>query len=274
MEKNISYLLLKRVNSEIEFLPRIQELTAQIERLTDNSRSLKSYEALEEWAKDSDLMHFVEKTLKECDDLPNLQQRDYKAYMIMLALSPNSYIVAFLLDHLVNGYIRNFQIEELLFFSDMLRLVNPGRRLTNGVYNGVCYFFYDQRRDVFQRRDCRITDSQFRHAERNMPELGRRTFKMNVEIKGYRVYSVQELALLCNMEYGAFRKKFRQVFGISAGTWIENERIEDIKYLLYSTRHSLEEVAIQAGFSSASSLSNYCVKHLHHPPGRIREMNN
>lgn len=272
MMPEITPLLWKRAEAYPDILPRVVELSHQIQQLSKNSRSLRSYVVLQEYSKDIPLMHFVEETLKECDELPCLQQSDYKAYMMLLALSPDSYIVAFLYDHIVTGYIENFRIEELLFFTDLLREINPGRNLLNGVFNAVCYFFYDQQRNVFQRRDCRITDSQFRRAERNMPELGKRTFKMNVEIKGYRVYTVQELALLCNMEYGAFRKKFLKEFGITAGNWVKNERIEDVKYLLCSTRHPLEDVAIRAGFSSASSLSNYCVKHLHQPPGRIREI--
>lgn len=272
MIPEITTLLLKRAEAYPDLLPRVQDISLQILQLSKDSRSLRSYVVLQEYSKDNPLMHFVEETLKECGELPGLHQPDYKAYMMLLALSPDSDIVEFLYEPIITSYIQHFRIEELLFFTDLLREINPERALLNGVFNCVCYFFYEQRREVLNNRECRITDEQFRHAERNMPELGKRTFKMNVEIKGYRVYKVQELALLCNMEYGAFRKKFHQVFGMTAGTWIEKERIEDIKYLLCSTCHSLDEVATRTGFSSTSSFSNYCVKHLQQPPGRIREM--
>lgn len=218
MIHEITPLLLHRTQAYPDLMPRVQDISLQIRQVSKDNRSLRSYVVLQEYSKDIPLMHFVEETLKECGELPALQQSDHKAYMMLLALSPDSDIVEFLHEHIITSYIQNFRIEELLFFTDLLREINPGRALLNGMFNSVCYFFYEQRREVLNNRKCRITDEQFRHAERNMPELGRRTFKMNVEIKGYRVYKVQELALLCNMEYGAFRKKFHQVFGMTAGT--------------------------------------------------------
>lgn len=188
MTSTLSNLLRKRTEAHPDFLPRVLELSFQIEQLSKNSRSLRSYVVLQEYSKDIPLMHFVEETLKECDELPCLQQPDYKAYMMLLALSPDSYIVAFLYDHIVTEYIQNFRIDELLFFTDLLREINLGRNLLNGVFNAVCYFFYDQRRNVLNNREFRITDEQFRYAEHNISELGKRTFKMNVEIKGYGVY--------------------------------------------------------------------------------------
>lgn len=271
MMPEITPLLRKRAETYPDLLPRVVELSHQIQQLSKNSRSLRSYVVLQEYSKDIPLMHFVEDTLKECDDLPGLQQPDYKAYITLLALSPDSYIVAFLLDYLVNGYIRHFRVDELLFFTDLLREINPGRNLLNGVFNGVCYFFHNQRREVLNNRECRLTDTQFRHAERNMPELGSRSFRMEVEIKAYGVYTVKELAERCGMEYGSFRKRFLKEFGITAGNWIEAQRIEDIKMMLRADRCPLTEIAIRSGFTSPSSFNDFCVKHLAFTPGELRK---
>lgn len=271
MIPTISNLLLQRAEAYPDLLPQVQDLSLQIKRLNKSNCSLKSYVALQEYFNDIPLMHFVEDTLRECDDLPNLQQPDYKAYVTLLALSPDSYIVAFLLDYLVNGYIRHFRVDELLFFTDLLREINPGRNLLNGVFNGVCYFFYDQRREVLKNRQRRLTDEQFRYAERNMPELGNRSFRMEVEIKAYGVYTVQELAEKCGMEYGSFRKRFLKEFGITAGNWIEAQRIEDIKMMLRADRCPLTEIAIRTGFTSPSSFNDFCVKHLALTPGELRK---
>lgn len=267
----ISDLLLSRAGDYPDLLPRMRKLAAEIGQLTKSNRQLSDYEVLEERAKDTGLLRFITSTLETWDELPDLRQKDYRAYMMLIALSHDSRVVAFLLDYLTFAYIRNYRVEELLLFSDILYLLNARNTLLNGLYNFVCEFFRKERRDVMKRRDRYITDKQFARAEGNMPHLGKRPFRENVEIKARGVYSVKELAHRCGVAYGTFRQKFAREFGVPPGSWINKQRIADIKYLLQSTSLTLAEIAKETGFATPSSFNHYCVKHLHFPPGKLRE---
>lgn len=271
METELSNFLLKSAKAHPDLLPRMKKLAAEIGELTEGSRELSDYEVLEERAKDTGLLRFITSTLETWEELPGLRQKDYRAYMMLIALSHDSRVVAFLLDYLTFAYIRDYRVEELLLFSDILYLLNARNTLLNGLYNFVCYFFREERRDVMKRRDRYITDKQFARAEGNMPHLGKRPFREEVGIKARGVYSVKELAHGCGMAYGTFRQKFAREFGVFPGSWINEQRIADIKYLLQSTSLTLAEIAKKTGFATPSSFDHYCVKHLHFPPGKLRE---
>lgn len=269
----ISDLLVSRAGDHPDLLPRMRKLAAEIGQLTKSSRQLSDYEVLEERAKDTELLRFITSTLETWDELPDLRQKDYRAYMMLIALSHDSRVVAFLLDYLTFAYIRNYRVEELLLFSDILYLLNARNTLLNGLYNFVCEFFCEQRRNAVKGRGYRITDEQFLHAERNLPHMGYRTFKMEVEIKGNGVYEVKELVRRCNMSYATFNRKFKEIFGINAGNWIEEQRKEDIKYLLRLSNLTLAEIASKTGFTSTSTFNDFCMKHFKLPPGKLRELN-
>lgn len=267
----ISDLLLSQTENRPDIQPRMRKLVAEIKYLIENSRSLATYEILEERAKDTDLLRFVTSTIEANGELPTLKQRDYQAYIMLIALSQDSHVVAFLLDYLTFAYIRNYQVEELLLLSDVLYLLNSRNVLLNGLYNFVCIFFRDERRDVTKRRERRISDQEFARAERNMPHMGARSFMENVRIKACGVFTVKELSQECGMASGCFYRKFKKEFGVTPGSWMDAQRIADIKYLLHSTTLTLTEIAKRTGFATPSSLNHYCVKHLHFTPGKLRE---
>ena len=141
----ISDLLLSQTENRPDIQPRMRKLVAEIKYLIENSRSLATYEVLEERAKDTELLRFVTSTIQAYGELPTLKQRDYQAYIMLIALSQDSHVVAFLLDYLTFAYIRNYQLEELLLLSDVLYLLNSRNVLLNGLYNFVCKFFRDER---------------------------------------------------------------------------------------------------------------------------------
>lgn len=271
MYMEISDLLLSQADNYPQLQPRMEKLVAEIKYLVESSQPLAAYEVLEERAKDTELLRFVTSTIEAHGELPTLKQRDYPAYMMLIALSQDSHVVAFLLDYLTFAYIRNYQVEELLLLSDVLYLLNSRNVLLNGLYNFVCKFFRDERRDVTKRGERRISDQEFARAERNMPHMGERSFMENVRIKACGVYTVKELARECGMAAGSFYRRFEKEFGVTPGSWMDAQRIADIKYLLHSTTLTLTEIAKRTGFATPSSLSHYCVKHLHFTPGKLRE---
>lgn len=211
----ISDLLLSQTENRPDIQPRMRKLVAEIKYLIENSRSLATYEVLEERAKDTDLLHFVTSTIEAYGELPTLKQRDYQAYIMLIALSQDSHVVVFLLDYLTFAYIRNYQLEELLLLSYVLYLLNSRNVLLNGLYNFVCKFFRDEQRNVTKRRERRISDQEFARAERNMPHMGTQSFMENVRIKACGVFTVKELAQECGMVSGCFYRKFKKDFDVT-----------------------------------------------------------
>ena len=249
----------------------MQELAEKIQWLANNSRSLKELETLEPFAGNSELLRFVTDSLKESGELLTLEQKDYKAYIFLLAYCPEDFAFFYLKEKLVVPYIEQNKLDELLSFTDMLRQVFDNHRYLSGVYNWVCDYFFQARREAYHGKGSYITDTQFRRAERNLKYLRQRSFREMVQIKGYKVYSPTILAKCCDMEYRSFRRRFRAEFGKTLCKWIREQRVKEITYLLEYTDKRLLEIAEDTGFSSTSNLNDFCVKYMLGTPGVLRK---
>lgn len=269
--KTITGFLLSKAAERPEILPPVQELADKIQWLVNNSRSLKELETLEQFAGNSELLRFVTNSLKESGELPTLEQQDYKTYIFLLAYCPEDFAFFYLKENLVIPYIEQNKLDELLFFTDMLRLVFDNHRYLSGVYNWVCDYFFQARREVYHGKGSHITDEQFRRVERNLKYLRQRSFREMVQIKGYKVYSPTVLAKCCNMEYRSFRRRFKAEFEKTLCQWIREQRVKEIAYLLKYTDKRLLEIAEDTGFSSASNLNDFCVKYMLGTPGVLRK---
>ena len=98
--KTITGFLLSKAAERPEILPPVQELADKIEWLVNNSRSLKELETLEQFAGNSELLHFVTNSLKESGELPTLEQQDYKTYIFLLAYCPEDFAFFYLKETL------------------------------------------------------------------------------------------------------------------------------------------------------------------------------
>ena len=270
MQTSTTFLLSKATEYP-DILPSMQELADKIQWLANNSRSLKELEILEPFAGNSELLRFVTDSLKENVELLTLELRDYKAYIFLLAYCPQDFAFFYLKENLVVPYIEKNKLDELLFFTDMLRQVFDNHRYLSGVYNWVCDYFFQARREVYHGKGSHITDAQFRHAERNLKYLRQRSFREMVQIKGYKVYSPTVLAKCCGMEYHSFRRRFKAEFGKTPCQWIREQRVKEITYLLEYTDKRLLEIAENTGFSSPSNLNDFCVKYMLGTPGMLRK---
>lgn len=267
----INTFLLLQVSEYPALLPRMQELADKIQWLVNNSRSLKELEALESFAGDNELLRFIVDSLKSGKEIPMLEQQDYKAYIFLLAYCPEDFAFFYLKENLVVPYIEQNKLDELLFFTDMLRQVFDNHRYLSGVYNWVCDYFFQVRLEVYHGKGSHITDAQFRRAERNLKYLRQRSFREMVQIKGYKVYLPTALAERCGMEYHSFRRRFRVEFGKTLCQWIREQRVKEITYLLEYTDKRLLEIADETGFSSPANLNDFCVKYILGTPGALRK---
>lgn len=269
--QTITSFLLSKAAEHQDILPSMQELADKIQWLANNSRSLIELETIETAAGNHELLHFITDCLKESDELPTLEQKDYKAYIFLLAYCPQDFAFFYLKENLVVPYIEQNRLDELLFFTDMLRQVFDNHRYLSGVYNWVCDYFFQARRQVYHGKGSHITDAQFKRVERNLKYLRQRSFREMVQIKGYRVFSATALAECCDMEYRSFRRRFKAEFGKTLCQWIREQRVREITYLLTYTEKTLLEIADEMGFSSPANLNDFCVKYMLGTPGELRK---
>lgn len=268
MEKQITSLLLAN-NPGNGLTLRIKELDDKVKWLLRNNRNMDNYLELEPFSKDGELCEYICGTLKALPEVPTIAEyKDYKEIIILLGLSTTHYQI---LDELAEQHRHRDDVPELLVYCDALHRMRPGRQRLCNVYNTVCYAFHRLRLHPVKDSTLLITEKELLHAERMLPELGKQTFVEMVRLKGYKVYDAQKLAEKCGMEYGAFRRKLKNMTGYTTSQWVKIERARDVEHYLKNTNLTLTEVAFATGFASTSNLNDFCKDYLLGTPGEIRK---
>ncbi len=103
------------------------------------------------------------------------------------------------------------------------------------------------------------------------PLLGGNSRFMDFVLKNYRkIRTVREFAALYNCSISNFEKKFRYTFGISPYRWMSQKRTSEIYQEIISTDKSMSQIAEEQKFLSLPQFTDYCKKHLGHPPRKLR----
>lgn len=268
MEKQIISLLVAN-NPGNDLTLRVRELYDKMQWLRHNNRNMDNYLELEPFSKDSELCGYICDTLKALSEVPTIAEyKDYKAIIILLGLSTTHYQI---LDKLAKQHHNRNDIPELLTYCDALHWMSPGRQHLYNVYNTVCHAFHSLRQHPVKDNTLLITEKELRHAERMLPELGKRTFIAMVRLKGYKVFDAKKLAEACGMECGSFCRKLKKMTGYTTSQWVRIERAKYVEHYLKNTNLTLTEIAFATGFSSTSNLNDFCKDYLLDTPGEIRK---
>lgn len=97
------------------------------------------------------------------------------------------------------------------------------------------------------------------------------TFASFVLNNWHGVKSVQELAGLSHYCETGFRKKFRQVFGISPYKWIQQKRSARLYYEIVNNKKPFKLIAEEYGFKSIQHFNEYCNRYFKCTPGALRK---
>lgn len=84
-------------------------------------------------------------------------------------------------------------------------------------------------------------------------------------------HSLDELARHSKMSRRTFTRQFYKATGVSVGEWLLSERIQRSQELLESTALSIDAIAEQAGFRSATSLRQHFRQRFDVTPGEWRK---
>ncbi len=82
--------------------------------------------------------------------------------------------------------------------------------------------------------------------------------------------AVEDYANLCNRSLSAFKRDFKQTFGMPPLKWLIEERLKYAKTRLLTTEENINDIAFHSGFESTSHFIRSFKKHYGLPPLRFR----
>lgn len=85
--------------------------------------------------------------------------------------------------------------------------------------------------------------------------------------------TIQDMAKLANLSVGRFSHLFKDITGISPGTYLNNHRLEKAHNLLLDGQMNSSEVALSVGFSDYNNFSNQFKRLYHVTPSKIYNKN-
>ena len=244
------------------------DLISPMPKTVGNIRRTKGMAKLEAFAGDEAAILSLVDTLRRYPFDFGKGDADYCALMTLLALSPCKCAQGYRHD-LIQYYIRNHRTGELLFWSELLHCFGQRDHLAF-IYNLVAGYFYRARRTQKAEAKRRLSELELQTAERFMPELLPQTFYDTVMRNSQDVWNPHQLAERCGYTYHTFRKLFSEQFGCSPVQWMQQQRLELIRYLLTETELEFQEIAARCGFAGHNYLWDFCRNYFHDTPKNLR----
>ena len=96
-------------------------------------------------------------------------------------------------------------------------------------------------------------------------------FKEQIRLNHLKVKTVRELADLLHYSYSGFNKRFKRSFGVSAYSWMQQQRARLVYRELLFSEKPLKEISLDYSFVSLSHFNEFCHKELGASPSRIRK---
>ncbi|NDW09608.1 AraC family transcriptional regulator [Dysgonomonas sp. 520] len=92
------------------------------------------------------------------------------------------------------------------------------------------------------------------------------------QVRSHLAYikTVRQLAERMNYSYSGFNKRFRKTFGMSAYSWLRQQKTNVICHDICYTNKSLKQISAENKFTSLSHFNEFCHKVLGDSPRKIR----
>ena len=97
------------------------------------------------------------------------------------------------------------------------------------------------------------------------------SFREQIRLNYLNVKTVRELACLMHYSYSGFNKRFKRVFGVSAYSWMQQQRARLIYRELLLSEKPLKAISLDYSFVSLSHFNEFCHKELGAAPSKIRK---
>lgn len=104
--------------------------------------------------------------------------------------------------------------------------------------------------------------STLKESKENIESVMRKNLLFNMAVEDY--------ARLCNRSLSAFKRDFKQTFGMSPLQWLIEERLKYAKTRLITTEENINDIAFHSGFESTPHFIRSFKKQYGLPPLRFR----
>ncbi|MDR1518492.1 MAG: AraC family transcriptional regulator [Dysgonamonadaceae bacterium] len=127
------------------------------------------------------------------------------------------------------------------------------------IFTTMCAFYPS---DLVKQFFAPLTNHSFR-------EIADDLFRSSILQAQNKVFSVQELADLTNLNIVTFRRKFQRIFQMNPKKWIIENRKQMILDELRLNTKTLDEIAARLNFSKRTELHRFCQIHFGQTPQAI-----
>jgi AraC family transcriptional regulator of arabinose operon len=84
-------------------------------------------------------------------------------------------------------------------------------------------------------------------------------------------FSVNDIALACNLSPSRLSHLFKQEMGIGAKSWINNQRLQKARMLLLESNESIRHIGAQVGYEDAAHFTRHFRKNVGCSPRQFRK---
>ena len=116
-----------------------------------------------------------------------------------------------------------------------------------------------------------MSESDFREAERYLPDFKASGFREMVLARATTQMTGEELAKRCHMSNTAFRTHFKKAFGMTVADWLREQKKKKILENILHTDLPISKISERNGFRNESTFSEYCRRNFNAPPTKLRE---
>lgn len=153
-------------------------LCGEVKKLL-KARTPKRYLALEPYARNTNLCHYLLDLVTGQPALPEASDTGCRPLLMLLALSEDTEVQNRLLHGLVEPWRKAFRTPEMLYLCDVLYQTRIPRPLYN-MCNEVCDYFFVERRKQMSRQPTPLTEAELQYAEKRLKPLYAAVFRLKV----------------------------------------------------------------------------------------------
>lgn len=248
--------------------------TTQALSHTDTCR-FGTWTELERLSKNIPAMRWLVSKLDGYHINPSPEPPTMAAIFILACYCPDNRVLGYVVDTLMYCY-RTSDSKGMLMCARIHSAVNRNEEYPhlNGLYNIMMGFFlkeFSRFLDSGWNGGSFMTESDFREAERYLPDFKASGFREMVLARMTANMTGEELAKRCHMSNTAFRARFKDTFGMTVSCWLREQKKDRILNSLLHTDLSISKIGERNGFNNDSTFSEYCRRNFGFAPSEIRK---
>lgn len=238
-----------------------------------------TWASLKQPARDVAAVRLLTEKLRRMVAVPSPEDKTWCALYLLAACCRDNTALGYARDTFVH-YYRTQHRTGVLFCMEAVGglTLDDGCPHLNSLYDLMAGLALREWRRLLEGDEdypCFLTETDFRRAERCLPDFRCGGFKEMVRVRmGNRpvgVLTAGELAARCHQSETVFRRRFKEEFGQPVSEWLRERRKKEILAMLSDAEILLSVVATRNGFHSLSTLADYCQRNFGKSPSQIRK---